>query len=640
MSDIITTLHPENDQDTNLYPNIKKQNIPSNAVDYNKLDSDVKSLLNSINELHPSGVDTAAHILAFTTNKGIYVGSDTHYWYYWNGTQYVSGGEYIADTSYDQVKDDISKLFENTYITEDNAIVTTQNGYVSRVDGTIVAETGSTAIKNVPIVDGLNITLYIEDVSKAAVRGGAYYDENNNYISGFAYTVGTTTYNLTIPKNAKKLSFTIFNDCAYRVYYHTSVFDIYKKTLNYDKVKQQMDYNAIYNGNKFEKKTSNSYVNRGDGNIYSNGTDYTMNAITNIPVVAGESLTLELYTVPIASARGGAFYDFKGDFISGFQFTVDTTTYNLTVPENAYFIGFTIFSDKYSLSYNDNISDEVVGIRHSCKQVNSITVSTITELKNAIDSIATSMNNNKANEFNIYNIYLKSGTYNVENAYTIADVQSDLSHTQFSRGLELPDYVNLIGLGNVTISLTLPNDATVNQVRTYSTINSYGACRIENINIEAHNCRYCVHGSTAGYYYNRKVEYINCSFKHYGVVNSAYWESTECIGSGLVGGTRVLISGCKFESDFIPIYFHNGPALWMVNRLFIKIENSAVITTHTYALDFEDANNTLVGDIELNGCYLTGKIWLKGTSKWKVYGGGNSNVLIDNLSSSEVFLVN
>lgn len=110
MSDIITTLHPQNDEDINLYPNIKKENIPNKAIDKSKLDDDVNNEfeeihsdittlendINTIGRLYPSGVDTSAHILAFTENKGIYIGSDTGYWYYWNGTQYVSGGVYQA----------------------------------------------------------------------------------------------------------------------------------------------------------------------------------------------------------------------------------------------------------------------------------------------------------------------------------------------------------------------------------------------------------------------------------------------------------------------------------------------------------------------------------------------------------------
>ena len=95
-NEIITTLHPQSDEDTNLYPNIKKENIPNEAIDINKLDDGIKSLLNSIDELHPSGVDTATNILAYTTNKGIYIGTDTGHWYYWDGTHYVDGGVYQA----------------------------------------------------------------------------------------------------------------------------------------------------------------------------------------------------------------------------------------------------------------------------------------------------------------------------------------------------------------------------------------------------------------------------------------------------------------------------------------------------------------------------------------------------------------
>ena len=92
-NDIITTLHPDNDQDTNLYPNIKKENIPNKSIDTSKLDTNVLSM---IGQNTPAGTDTSTNILAFTTNKGIYVGTDTGHWYYWNGSQYVDGGVYLS----------------------------------------------------------------------------------------------------------------------------------------------------------------------------------------------------------------------------------------------------------------------------------------------------------------------------------------------------------------------------------------------------------------------------------------------------------------------------------------------------------------------------------------------------------------
>lgn len=93
MAEIITTLHPENDSNTNLYPNIKKENIPNKSIDTNKLDDNVLSLIGS---LKPSGTDTSTNILAYTSNKGIYVATDNGHWYYWNGNKYVDGGVYQA----------------------------------------------------------------------------------------------------------------------------------------------------------------------------------------------------------------------------------------------------------------------------------------------------------------------------------------------------------------------------------------------------------------------------------------------------------------------------------------------------------------------------------------------------------------
>ena len=102
-NEIITTLHPDQDPDTNLYPNIKPSNIPNNSIDQSKLTGDIIGLLNSVNSLHPSGTDTSTNILAFTEDLGVYVATNNGHWYYWDGTHYVDGGVYqsnvIADNS-------------------------------------------------------------------------------------------------------------------------------------------------------------------------------------------------------------------------------------------------------------------------------------------------------------------------------------------------------------------------------------------------------------------------------------------------------------------------------------------------------------------------------------------------------------
>ena len=108
---IFDTLHPEGSLTDNLYPNIKKENIPSKSITTNKLDDDVLSLIGS---LKPSGTDTSTNILAYTSNKGIYVATDNGHWYYWNGSAYADGGVYQTAVNYDELNNEILSFVNTT----------------------------------------------------------------------------------------------------------------------------------------------------------------------------------------------------------------------------------------------------------------------------------------------------------------------------------------------------------------------------------------------------------------------------------------------------------------------------------------------------------------------------------------------
>ena len=116
MANIITNLHPDGDESTNLYPNIKKENIPNKAIDTSKLDDNVLSLIGS---LKPSGTDTSTNILAFTSNKGIYVATDNGHWYYWNGSAYVDGGFYQSSEDVNKIKEDLSDVKSSLQLNTD-----------------------------------------------------------------------------------------------------------------------------------------------------------------------------------------------------------------------------------------------------------------------------------------------------------------------------------------------------------------------------------------------------------------------------------------------------------------------------------------------------------------------------------------
>lgn len=198
MSDIITTLHPGNDENTNLYPNIKKENIPDRSIDTNKLNQTVLDLIGS---LKPSGTDTSTNILAFTTNKGIYVATDNNHWYYWDGTQYVDGGLYQSGVNYDEIAEYINYGTINPeYI--DGIFIYYSNGNIGN-------EGAYSSTDFIEIVSNFYYKITCRVTS--TIVGYAFYDEDHNYIiGGSLYTTeaGVDSFVVLAPKNAKYLRYT------------------------------------------------------------------------------------------------------------------------------------------------------------------------------------------------------------------------------------------------------------------------------------------------------------------------------------------------------------------------------------------------------------------------------------------------
>ena len=166
MSDIITTLHPENDENTNLYPNIKKDNIPINSIDFYRLADDVKELLTMVHEVNPSGADTTENILSKTADDGIWISIDNGHWFYWDGTQYVDSG-----MSYQAIGNISGENINDKSITPEKLTVW---------------GTG----KNLFNKDNSNITYGYQ----LAVGSNAEYVNANDYISNYIEVEPSTNY--------------------------------------------------------------------------------------------------------------------------------------------------------------------------------------------------------------------------------------------------------------------------------------------------------------------------------------------------------------------------------------------------------------------------------------------------------------
>ena len=203
MSDIITTLHPDNDPDTDLYPNIKKENIPNGAVDASKLSSDVNNTLNGINEQLVNAIASITQPKYYdisslpSTDVGLIVGSDG-YIYSWNGTSYASTNilyqaTQIADGSIDFSNFNFLDVIPYNMINQ-NAI--TDNSYVDRNNGTIGTNNDFYATDFINVVSGKTYICSNECYLYALYN-------NQTYVSGGNFS--GTSQTITIPSGVNQI---------------------------------------------------------------------------------------------------------------------------------------------------------------------------------------------------------------------------------------------------------------------------------------------------------------------------------------------------------------------------------------------------------------------------------------------------
>lgn len=266
---------------------------------------------------------------------------------------------------------------------------------------------------------------------------------------------------------------------------------------------------------------------------------------------------------------------------------------------------------------------------------NIIEVNNAQSLVQALNDIATSTTNNKANKSNIYDIYLASGNYEL---YPYIDKTNLQDQTLYKRGIEIPDYVNLYGIGDVTISCTIPSGVDPLQGLIISTINTYGENHFKNIKFISNNARYCVHDDDGGAYKNRTISFENCTFTHNG--NTLRPDVSDiCYGAGYTGGRKGIFKNCIFNSKLnYPFYVHNSTPYYMTDKLNVEINNCVFNTNNENCICFHDAYNSLTGNVSINNSILNKKLYFKGTNPFVCFGGGNNNFDVTNESNTPTYI--
>ena len=216
MSDIITTLHPENDETINLYPNIKKENIPSAAIDETKLAEDVLEILDGIDTRLTNAIASIQQPKYYstlpTTDKGLIVYSDG-YLYSWDGTQYVTTGILYQAT---QVDDNLNYNVKYNKYNIGIFEITEQNGYLNGsgwYEGTSSYHSKSTG----KIYCKENDIFYYRGYGRYDGKSVLYYNSNNVIIGSETFDSKYGFTKVTIPANTSYAIFSSYSATGYDV---------------------------------------------------------------------------------------------------------------------------------------------------------------------------------------------------------------------------------------------------------------------------------------------------------------------------------------------------------------------------------------------------------------------------------------
>ena len=299
-------------------------------------------------------------------------------------------------------------------------------------------------------------------------------------------------------------------------------------------------------------------------------------------------------------------------------------------------------TDGVKLLTNKTLFDMIQTMQETTKQIITVEVSTAQGL---IDAVEVAKQN--ANVRKEYNIILAAGTYELWPVLDKSKITGP--DTVNGRGLELPDYCNLRGVGSVTISCTIPeSDNSQEHPYTYivSTLNLHNTNnKLENIHFVGNNTKYCIHNDSGFSNKDKTLIVENCQFTHNGTESETYMPDPRCYGAGLMTGCKNVFRNCIFTGQ------NNVGAMWYVHtssgtsnesNIDCLIENCVFLTASKTAIDFQVPWSTNFGGyLTVNNCWFaTGdSILLRGVAPSTLFGGGNKSVTVENENSSTVYLV-
>ena len=328
-------------------------------------------------------------------------------------------------------------------------------------------------------------------------------------------------------------------------------------------IQEAKDYSDAISQNFLSKTTEKNKFNKnapavsGKYVAYSTGEEHT-NADFNwtiLPCAANADYAVNRGYIQIA------FYSEYPDQLQGYiSGAYDTAAFTFHTPANALYMTVSFSNamrDTLQIEYgttSTEYEDYTTGLAGSEIQSNSIGADKLsfdigtttyneivvdingsgdyTSLRSALESI----NNSSAK--NQFIVKIKEGIYDIAADYTAQEwaVESDTF-----KGLFVPDYTTLVGIGNKENVIITASDIT--QREYISTLNLKNTSSLKNLTVRAKNLRYTIHDdmATAQNGYERVIE--NCDF--YGET----LQRTYVYGCGIKQNADLKFKNCNFTTD-------------------------------------------------------------------------------------------
>lgn len=476
--------------------------------------------------------------------------------------------------------------------------------------------------------------------------GNWYYWDGTAWTSGGAYnaievnTDGTLTEE-GAPADAKATGEKLSELKSDLSDYKNKTTNLSANIFPLENVKDHMVY-TDNNVNVVEKNNDDYYcfvldVKNGDVLTFT-GTSFSMvltdengNFLKNYN---GGALTLRNYTVTIDMETASKLY--VSNRYDGFPKDSYMVVNGDTLPTEYIPLGY-IFNEKYIKDLCNELQEET-------------TKSTVYYVgANREHTSFLGLMNELKNDETEKTVYVDSGVYDlfeeIGGAEFCATISSSANWKDVS--IFIPKNTKIIGLGHVVFNFNPTSAEVGNGVDLLSPINTKGNSYIENIEIRASNCRYCIHDD------NSNDDYFSTDY----TIKRAIYKNVRAYKSG--GGNEQAYGGgcynemyfdfenCIFKSNGIPWSIHSNGGLITNENISpsINFNGCAFINSNDgYSMrfgnvDWRDRNI----NVNISNCYMNGNIEvcpeMSGITKnqFDLILIGCSNVNIDITSTTNPF---